>query len=88
MKGIAEGWIGKTLRSSDGHRGRIDGAVQSGPCLDLYITRDDEKKSVVTLNAWGRDRGDHSWQWYCPEFCHGPAWLPLTDQSPALQFEE
>jgi len=84
---VAKGWIGKKVRSSDGRTGSITKAVQVMWTLDLYITADDGSTAKTTLNARGGDFGDHSWQWYCPEFSHGPAWLPLTDQSPDVEYE-
>jgi hypothetical protein len=85
---IEKGWIGKKVRSTDGRTGIIKKAAQVAWSLDLYITSEDGSTAKATLNARGPDSGDHSWQWYCPNFCHGPAWLPLTDQSPDLEHEQ
>jgi len=79
------GWKGKKVRTADGRTGAIAVEIPWGSLLDLVIQCDDGTQSKVTLNARGKDSGDHSWQWYCPDFMDGAAWLPLTDQSPATQ---
>jgi hypothetical protein len=84
---LESGWIGKEVRSADGRFGVIKEAIQAAWSIDLYIASEDGSVAKVTLNARGPDSGDHTWQWYCPNFCHGPAWLPLTEQSPVLEYE-
>jgi hypothetical protein len=79
------GWKGKKVRAIDGRTGVITHEGPFGHWLDLIIQCDDGTQSKVSLNARGKDSGDHAWQWYCDNFMDGPAWLPLTDQSPAMQ---
>jgi len=80
------GWQGKHVRNVDGRTGTIAREDDFGPWLDLHIQCADSSKAKVQLNGQGRDGGEAGWQWWCPGFSLGPAWLPLGEQGAALAY--
>lgn len=73
------GWRGLTVRNVDGRTGKISREEGFGPWLDLHIQCTDGSTAKVTLNSGGPDSGDAGWQWWCPEFSEGAAWLRLGE---------
>ena len=74
-----DGWKGKKVRHIDGRHGVIEYEVPNIVGCDLKIRCADGSDASVRLMARGKDRGEAGWQWWCPEFSRGAAWLPLGD---------
>ena len=80
------GWVGKKARHPDGRTGVIEKEEGREFCC-LHILCEGKQIACVTLNAYGKDSGAEGWQYWCPEFCHGPAWLPLGDNGSPLEYD-
>lgn len=74
------------MRNSDGRDGVITLEDGFGPWLDLHIKCVDGSKAMVKLSGIGRDTGEAGWQWWCPEFCFGEAWIPLGELGAPLEY--
>jgi hypothetical protein len=79
------GWKGKKVRHKDGRTGAIDIEDTWFGGADLHIACEDGSRAVVRLNARRGDGGEAGWQWWCPEFSRGAAWLPLGDNGAPYQ---
>jgi hypothetical protein len=88
MKTSRYGWLGKTVRNQDGRTGTITAENPWGPWCELTITAEDGSIAKITLCANSADIGDAGWQWWCPEFSHGSAWLPLGDKGAPISVEQ
>lgn len=80
------GWQGTQVRNVDGRTGTIAREEDFGMWLDLHIACADGDRPKVRLNTWGADGGEAGWQWWCPGFSLGPAWLPLGEQGAAVAY--
>lgn len=81
-------WKGKIVRNANGKTGVIVAEDIAYPFHDLYIDCSDGTKSHVILCAKSIDKGDVGWQWWCPEFDLGPAWLPLGNRGAKTEYAQ
>lgn len=79
----AHGWLDVPVRNPDGRVGAISSEELLLGGRRLGITCADGTEGWVMLANNGNDRGEAGWQWWCPEFSEGAAWLPLGDKGAA-----